>query len=122
MIACPSCAEMIQDSARKCRYCGEMVEGAANDGGRSVTDTPCPKCGRRNSRSGPWPWYLGTVGLMIMQAVICNACGHHFDAKKPHADIKVRKRNLALLLNGIGGLGIATIIGALIWFVMKTMK
>ncbi|MHC4180443.1 MAG: hypothetical protein ACYSWU_23315 [Planctomycetota bacterium] len=55
---------------------------------------------------------------MIVRAVICNQCGHEFDAKKPTADLAKRKLRLALLLNGIGAVGILLIIGmlaALIW-------
>lgn len=46
--------------------------------------------------------------------MICNQCGHHFDAKKPQADLARRKRNLAIIINGIGGLGILAVIGGVI--------
>jgi hypothetical protein len=59
---------------------------------------------------------------MIVKAVICRACGHHFDAKKPDADLASRKRNLAILLNGIGALGIAVIIGGLVLLFRATFK
>src|SRR5207248_1484766 len=50
------------------------------------TRVPCPKCGAKSVRSGPWPWYLGTVGAIMCRAVICNECGHEYDEKKPHAN------------------------------------
>src|SRR5262245_29557537 len=46
---------------------------------RANTDVPCPKCGARSVRSGPWPWYLGTVGAILCRAVICNECGHEYE-------------------------------------------
>jgi hypothetical protein len=73
-------------------------------------------------RSGPWPWYLGTVGAILCRAVICNDCGHEYDANKPHADLATRKRNLALGINGCGLVGIIGVIGLLvlwIWIVMR---
>lgn len=79
---------------------------------------PCPKCGSRSNRSGPWPWYLGSVGAVLVRAVICNQCGHHFDARKPEADLARRKRNLALVINGIGGLGILAVCGGLLGFIV----
>lgn len=124
MKTCPHCAEEIQDAARKCPFCGEMVSDDAgrSPGGRSTTGPPCPQCGSRNLRAGPWPWYLGTVGAMIVKAVVCRDCGHHFDAKKPEADLASRKRNLAILLNGIGAVGIAVIIGGLVLLIKSTFK
>ena len=43
------------------------------------TNVPCPKCGARSVRSGPWPWYLGTVGAVMCRAVVCNECGHEYE-------------------------------------------
>src|SRR5262245_49280986 len=74
----------------------------------------CPKCGSGQFSNGPWPWYLGTVGAMMCQAMVCDDCGHEFDLKKPHANLATRKRNLAILINGIGLLGILTV-GALLY-------
>ena len=82
----------------------------------------CPRCGSRSMRSGPWPWYLGTVGAILCRAVICNDCGHEYDANKPHADLATRKRNLALGINGCGLVGIIGVIGLLvlwIWFLRR---
>jgi hypothetical protein len=79
---------------------------------------PCPKCGSRDQRNGPWPWYLGSVGAVLCKAVICEECGHEFDAKKPKADLATRKRNLALGINGCGLLGIVGVIGLLVLWVM----
>jgi hypothetical protein len=57
---------------------------------------------------------------MLCSAMVCDDCGHEFDAKKPHANLATRKRNLAILINGIGLLGILVIIGGLVlwiwWF------
>jgi hypothetical protein len=50
--------------------------------------------------------------------VVCNDCGHEFDANKPHADLATRKRNLALGINGCGLVGIAGIIGLLVLWVL----
>ena len=74
----------------------------------------CPRCGSQSFRSGPWPWYLGSIGAMIVRAVVCNQCGHHYDLAKPHADLQKRKRNLAIIINGIGGLGILMVILGLV--------
>ena len=73
-------------------------------------------------RSGPWPWYLGTVGAIMCKAVICNACGHEFDLKKPHAHLPTRKRNLAIVINVIGLLGILAVIGLLVVWLIHTMN
>lgn len=89
---------------------------------RGGSGVPCPECGSRSQRSGPWPWYLGTLGAMLCRAVICNDCGHEFDAKKPRANLASRKRNLAIIINGIGALGILLVIGCLGYWVMLTMK
>ena len=117
MKACPYCAEMIQNSATKCRYCREMLPDEFSEPvtyHRFVAGPPCPQCGARELLPGPWPWYLGTIGVILVRAVICNRCGHHFDAKKPQADLAKRKRNLAILLNGIGGAGILAIVGGMV--------
>ncbi len=57
---------------------------------------------------------------MLCRAVICDDCGHEFDANKPHANLAARKRNLAIAINGVGLLGIVAVIGGLFlwlwWF------
>jgi hypothetical protein len=85
------------------------------------SQVPCPECGSRSLRSGPWPWYLGTVGAIMCRAMICNDCGHEFDLYKPHANLATRKRNLALVINGIGLLGIIGVIGALVLWIAVVM-
>jgi len=32
MKACPYCAETVQDAARKCKHCGEMIDGGNSSG------------------------------------------------------------------------------------------
>jgi hypothetical protein len=83
---------------------------------------PCPRCGSRSQRPGPWPWYLGTVGAVLCKAVECDDCGHEFDAKKPAADLSARKRNLAIGINGCGLLGILGVIGLLALWISVVMK
>jgi predicted Zn finger-like uncharacterized protein len=85
--------------------------GSVRSAGSGVA---CPKCGGYSQRAGPWPWYLGTIGAMLVKAVVCNRCGHQFDAKKPAADLAKRKFHLALLLNAIGAAGILLIVGMLV--------
>jgi hypothetical protein len=89
---------------------------------RENTRVPCPEYGAKSVRNGPWPWYLGTVGAMLCKAVICNNCGHEYDQKKPHADLATRKRNLAIGINLVGGLGIVAILGLLVVWIMFTMN
>jgi len=89
---------------------------------RSGSGRECPECGSTYLSNGPWPWYLGTVGAMLCTAMVCDDCGHEFDAKKPLANLAKRKRNLAIVINGIGLLGIVGIIGGLvlwIWWFMS---
>jgi len=83
---------------------------------------PCPRCGSRSTVSGPWPWYLGTIGAIFVAAKVCTQCGHEFDARKPHADLRKRKQRLALLINGLGGLGIVIVVGLVAWFAVVTMR
>ncbi|MBN9519521.1 hypothetical protein J0H58_13530 [bacterium] len=89
---------------------------------RSAGGVPCPECGWRSQRPGPWPWYLGTVGAVMCKAVVCNDCDHDFDAKKPHANLATRKRNLAIGINGCGFLGIVLVIGLLALWIAFTMR
>jgi hypothetical protein len=89
---------------------------------RSGGGVPCPKCGSRSNRPGPWPWYLGTVGAVLCRAVVCDDCDHEFDAKKPAADLATRKQNLAIGINGCGLLGILGVIGLLALWVSVVMR
>ena len=86
------------------------------------TKVPCPKCGGMSVRSGPWPWYLGTVGAIMCKAVICNECGHEYDLKKPQANLASRKRNLAIGINVVGLIGIIAVITLLVIWLMHVMN
>ena len=117
---CAQCGETItvtrqQSPPMETTRVGSVREGEILPGRMGAA---CPKCGGYSQRAGPWPWYLGTIGAIVVRAVICNQCGHEFDARKPAADLAKRKLYLALLLNGIGAVGILLIIAmlvALVW-------
>ena len=47
---------------------------------------------------------------MFLSPVICCQCGHAFDARKPHADLKRRQRNIGLVMNLFGAVGIALVV------------
>ena len=80
---------------------------------------PCPECGSRWIRKGPWPWYLGTIGAIMCKAVQCQECGHEFDMYKPHANLASRKLNLAIAINGVGLIGIVVVLTLLyLWIRM----
>src|SRR5262245_51248641 len=85
---------------------------------RGDSPIPCPACGSRDLKGGPWPWYLGTVGSFLCNVVTCRDCGHVFDTRKPQADWNKRALKLALILNGIGLLGIIAVIGGLILLIV----
>ena len=132
---CPHCGVQTQADNQfagqvgPCRQCGQTVTvpqpGAASAPGARTNRTPgvaCPKCGGQSVRPGPWPWYLGTLGAIFVSAKLCDLCGHQFDARKPQADFAKRKFNLALLINGFGGLGILTVVGLLGLLIYTTMQ
>lgn len=83
-----------------------------------LSGSGCPRCGSPDARSGPWPWYLGTIGAMIVRSVVCVQCGHNYDWNKPQADLAQRKFRLMIFINGVGCLGILAIIGSLVLFAM----
>jgi hypothetical protein len=60
--------------------------------------------------------------VILVSARLCNQCGHEFDARKPQADFAKRKFHLALLINGLGGLGIVTVLALLGWLIYVTMR
>ena len=120
---CPECGLQTQVDDRfagqtgPCRQCGQMVRvpypGVASGPGVQAPGTygvACPRCGSQSTRAGPWPWYLGTIGAIFVSAKLCTQCGHEFDARKPQADLSKRKLRLALLINGLGALGILAVV------------
>lgn len=132
---CPHCGLQLSLSDQyagqtgPCKQCGQPITIPGAPGGVPMQGrgpTPhasrgmaCPKCNSTAISSGPWPWYLGTIGAIFVKAVYCRQCGHDFDARKPNADLGKRKLTLALVINGIGGLGILAVIGALALMIMK---
>jgi DNA-directed RNA polymerase subunit RPC12/RpoP len=82
----------------------------------------CPECGSHRLQKGPWPWYLGTVGLFFCKAMVCKGCGHEFDLYKPHADLARRKLNLAIAINGVGLVGIIIVLTLLFLWIRATLK
>jgi len=131
---CPHCGVQSQVDAQyagqtgPCRQCGQSVT-IPNPAAASQPVAPvpvsygiaCPKCSSQSIRPGPWPWYLGTIGAIFVSARACNQCGHEFDARKPQADLGKRKLRLALVINGIGALGILAVIGFVVWVAYMSM-
>ena len=118
---CSRCGQTITIGGQEPATAGTAAVQSVRDG-RIVPGsaaTACPECGGYSQRAGFWPWYLGTVGAVLVRAVICNLCGHEFDARKPAADLGRRKLYLALLLNGIGAVGILLIIAMLAALIMS---
>lgn len=145
IVSCPECGEDVRvrpGVITTCAGCGTKLRPKAaaptvipaddemdddrpvrprrRPGGRSRGD--CPQCGSPNIQSGPWPWYLGTVGAFLCKAMVCEDCGHEFDLYKPHADLAKRKLNLAIAINGVGLVGIIAVLTGLFLFVRMSMK
>ena len=130
---CPHCGLQLQIDERyagqtgPCRQCGRSVTVPyPATASQPVAPAPisygiaCPKCNSQSIRPGPWPWYLGTIGAMFVSARVCTQCGHEFDARKPQADLGKRKLRLALVINGIGALGILAVIFFVGWVAYVT--
>lgn len=143
---CPECGEEIQlraGSTATCAACGTRVKSKSAKSAPIDDDEPpmvrpapskrfarskgessigCPECGSRYLRPGPWPWYLGTIGAMLCKAVVCEDCGHEFDAKKPQAHFPTRKRNLAIGINAVGLFGIIIVLTLLYIAIRASMR
>jgi phage shock protein PspC (stress-responsive transcriptional regulator) len=87
---CPYCAEEIRAEARKCRYCGSLVEG-----GSPVSRT----------------WYRVSDSKMI--AGVCAGLAEQFD-------VSVTIVRLAFLLSALLGGGVGIIIYIALWVVMPS--
>jgi DNA-directed RNA polymerase subunit RPC12/RpoP len=138
-VPCPECDTEVKVRAggrASCPECGARfrtesgpptVEAVDDDGpeerprrrprAKGSSAVPCPECGSRWIRKGPWPWYLGTVGAFMCKAVECQECGHEFDAYKPQADLAKRKLNLAIGINAVGLVGIIIVLTMLFLFI-----
>lgn len=138
---CPLCgnqsslSDQYAGQTGPCKQCGQTItipevagvdptQGHAGQAGQApyypaFHGNVCPKCNSTSVSAGPWPWYLGTIGAIFVKAVCCQQCGHNFDARKPQADLGKRKLVLALVINGIGGLGILAVIGGLALMIMN---
>jgi DNA-directed RNA polymerase subunit RPC12/RpoP len=120
---CPHCglrtqvAERLAGQSGPCRQCGQAVTVPHLSGPMQPPvqihggyGLACPRCGSQSIVAGSWPWYLGTIGAIFVSARLCTHCGHEFDARKPNADFRKRKLRLALVINGLGALGILLVV------------
>jgi hypothetical protein len=76
---CPICAETILAAAKKCKHCGESIDGPGGRG--SSPYAPCPKCDAKRGEAVSFTWWGGLVGPKLMSHVKCGGCGAGYNGK-----------------------------------------
>ena len=77
--ACPICAEKVQASAKKCKHCGESIDGPGGRG--SSPFAACPKCDAKRGETVSFTWWGGLLGPRLLSHVKCGGCGAGYNGK-----------------------------------------
>ncbi|MBI3725792.1 hypothetical protein HY251_17835 [bacterium] len=80
--ACPTCAEQIALTAKKCRFCGEWIDKTASIGPPGSAElAACPQCGLKHAVRVTFTWWGGVLGPKLFTHVKCDSCGTQYNGK-----------------------------------------
>ena|SRR5438132_4298869 len=113
---CPECGKRIPTSARKCRYCGTLVEDEEEDEPPELTTSPyvpCPKCNAPGPEKVVFTFWGSFYGPALLSHVRCQECGYCFNGKTGGSNLLP-----AIVFVTIPALLILLILAGLVWMVI----